>query len=46
MIPQQNWPEGHHGNIKKLITQLEARKDFTITKIEWSTGIILMTKRN
>ena len=46
MIPQQNWPEGHHGNVKKLITQLEARKDFTITKMEWSTGIILMTKRN
>ena len=41
MIPKENWPEGHHANVKKLITQLETRKDFNITKMKWSTWIIL-----
>ena len=46
MILKENWPEGHHANVKKLITQLETRKDFTITKMKRSIGIILMTKRD
>lgn len=45
MIPQPNWPEGHEIKAKKLVAYLEGRKDFSITKINWSTGIILCSKK-
>ncbi|MCB0839073.1 MAG: class I SAM-dependent methyltransferase [Bacteroidetes bacterium] len=45
MMPQPNWPEGHQDNVDRLITYLESRQDFTLTKMEWSTGVILMTKK-
>lgn len=44
MLPQSNWPEGHSARVKKLIAQLEERKDVTLTKINWSTGLIIVTK--
>ena len=44
MDEQPNWPEGHAEKAEELISTLEAREDFCITKMNWSTGIILMTK--
>ena len=44
MLPQQNWPPGHAAKAKKLVKQLEARKDLKITKLHWSTGIIIAVK--
>ena len=44
MDPQPNWPEGHAEKAEVLIEKLENRTDFTLTKMNWSTGIILMTK--
>ncbi|WP_339878465.1 class I SAM-dependent methyltransferase [uncultured Algoriphagus sp.] len=44
MDPQPNWPEGHAEKAKILVELLENRTDFTLTKMNWSTGIILMTK--
>lgn len=44
MNPQPNWPEGHHLKAEKLVAYLESRKDLTITKMNWSTGVILCTK--
>ncbi|MGW9684676.1 O-methyltransferase [Flagellimonas sp. 2504JD1-5] len=46
MVKQPNWPEGHDENAKNLIFKLEARTDFTMTKMNWSTGIVIMTKRS
>ena len=45
MNPQPNWPEGHAAKAEKLTTYLESREDFTITKMNWSTGVIICTKR-
>lgn len=45
MTTQPNWPDGHQENVNQLILYLETRADFSLTKINWSTGIILMTKR-
>ena len=45
MKVQPNWPEGHEDNVTRLIQYLENRKDFSLTKMDWSTGIIIMTKR-
>ncbi|EAZ80107.1 O-methyltransferase [Algoriphagus machipongonensis] len=44
MDEQPNWPEGHAENAAALIEKLEQRKDFHLTKMNWSTGVILMTK--
>lgn len=45
MSYQPNWPDGHQQNVDALIIHLEKRTDFTMTKMNWSTGIIIMTKK-
>jgi predicted O-methyltransferase YrrM len=45
MSIQANWPEGHHENVNNLIDYLEKREDFNLTKLDWSTGIIIMTRK-
>ena len=45
MKTQPNWPKGHQENVDSLIEYLEQRKDFSLTKLNWSTGIIIMTKK-
>jgi predicted O-methyltransferase YrrM len=45
MQSQSNWPDGHQENVDKLIEYLEKREDFSLTKMNWSTGVIIMTKK-
>lgn len=45
MLPQPNWPDGHHEKALKLINDLEARVDLQITKQVWATGIIIAVKK-
>jgi predicted O-methyltransferase YrrM len=44
MLPQVNWPAGHAERVANFINQLENRKDVTLTKLNWSTGIIICVK--
>ncbi|HLK29307.1 MAG TPA: methyltransferase domain-containing protein [Puia sp.] len=44
MLPQPNWPDGHAERVEDFINKLENRKDLTLTKLNWSTGIIIATK--
>ncbi|WP_341805066.1 O-methyltransferase [Paenibacillus turpanensis] len=44
--PQENWPEGHESKVAELITELEAREDFYICKMNWSTGLMMLTKKH
>ncbi|HSD08228.1 O-methyltransferase [Flavobacterium sp.] len=44
MLPQPNWPENHSENVEILIQNLEKREDIQLTKMCWSTGLILITK--
>jgi predicted O-methyltransferase YrrM len=46
MAVQPNWPKGHEGKVIELINTLEKRKDLQITKMNWSTGIIVAVKRS
>jgi predicted O-methyltransferase YrrM len=41
LLPQPNWPEGHAPKVPKLIKTLEERKELHITKLDWSTGILI-----
>jgi len=44
MTAQPNWPKGHEDNVAKLITYLENREDFSLTKMNWSTGLIITVR--
>lgn len=44
MLPQSNWPDGHHEKVSKLVALLEERSDLHLTKMHWSTGLIIATK--
>lgn len=46
MLPQPNWPEGHQAKADRLMDQLETRPDLLITKMAWSTGIVIVTRKD
>jgi predicted O-methyltransferase YrrM len=45
MMPQSNWPEGHEDRVNDFIKKLETREDLILTKMNWSTGIIIVVKK-
>ena len=45
MIRQDNWPEGHELRVRQLLETLEQREDLMITKLNWSTGIVIAVKK-
>jgi predicted O-methyltransferase YrrM len=45
MLPQPNWPDGHHEKATNLVTVLEGRQDLILTKQVWATGIIIAVKK-
>lgn len=44
MLPQPNWPEGHNLKAKNLIAELDSLEGYAITKMEWSTGLMMLVK--
>lgn len=46
MKPQHDWPEGHEQKADDLAHYLVSRQDLTVTKMDWSTGVFLCTKRH
>ncbi|HLZ87937.1 MAG TPA: class I SAM-dependent methyltransferase [Puia sp.] len=44
MLPQENWPEGHQEKAIGLVKKLESRTDLLISKLPWSTGVIVAVK--
>jgi len=45
LIEQPNWPVGHHAKVRRLIRDLESRKNFVTVKMDWSTGILIAVRR-
>ncbi|MBC7921673.1 MAG: class I SAM-dependent methyltransferase [Ferruginibacter sp.] len=45
MLPQPNWPDGHREKADRLVEWLEANEELTITKLNWSTGLIIAVKK-
>jgi len=45
MLPQSNWPEGHHEKAILLEDILEKRTDLAVTKQAWATGIMICVKK-
>jgi predicted O-methyltransferase YrrM len=44
MLPQSNWPEGHAEKVTALISYLDTRTDFVVTKQCWGSGAVIMVK--
>lgn len=44
MLPQDNWPEGHADKAEALADGLMSRPDLAVTKLSWSTGLMLCVK--
>ncbi len=44
MTAQANWPEGHQDHVDGLVAYLENRDDFNLTKLNWSTGVIIAVR--
>jgi predicted O-methyltransferase YrrM len=46
MSAQPNWPEGHQEKVNGLTAYLENRNDFNLTKMNWSTGLIIAARKS
>ena len=46
LLPQPNWPEDHPLKVANLIEILEQNQNFQVTKLNWSTGLIIAVKIN
>ena len=46
MTAQPNWPAGHQDNVESLVAYLESREDLNLTKMNWSTGLIIAAKKH
>ncbi|BAZ14927.1 O-methyltransferase [Calothrix sp. NIES-4071] len=45
MLPQPNWPSVDHvSKVNELVSILENTEDLVMTKINWSSGIVIATK--
>jgi predicted O-methyltransferase YrrM len=45
MLPQPNWPDGHGEKAAQLVRQFEENEAFRITKLNWSTGLLIAVKK-
>lgn len=45
LLPTPSWPEEHAKKVEDLISYLDNREDLVITKLNWSTGLIIATKK-
>ncbi|MCB0994077.1 MAG: class I SAM-dependent methyltransferase [Acidimicrobiales bacterium] len=44
MLPQPNWPDGHASKVAELLDLLDARTDLTLTRMNWSSGVVLAVR--
>jgi predicted O-methyltransferase YrrM len=44
LLPQPNWPPNHGDNVKRLLAELQQRKNLSLVTLEWSSGILIAVK--
>jgi hypothetical protein len=45
LLPQPNWPADHAPKVPALISDLESRPNFEVTKLEWASGLMMVVKK-
>jgi predicted O-methyltransferase YrrM len=46
LLPQPSWPDGHAPRIPVFLNALEQHADLFVTRLTWSTGLVIATKRH
>jgi len=46
LLPQANWPPDHAPRVPRLVERLMARKDLVISRLDWSSGVLIATRRS
>ncbi len=46
LLPQANWPEGHAAKVPALISRLESNPRLRLSKLDWSSGLIVAARRS
>lgn len=44
LLPQPSWPEGHAAKIPPLLADLEGRRGFVSTRLDWSSGLMILAR--
>lgn len=44
LLPQPNWPNGHGDKVVALVRRLSTDSRLALTKLSWSTGLIVATR--
>lgn len=44
LLPQENWPADHAPKVARLIAKLTSLDDFRFVPLEWSSGIMILTR--
>lgn len=44
MLPQASWPPNHGPNVDRLVAELDAHRELVVTKMNWSTGIVVAVR--
>jgi predicted O-methyltransferase YrrM len=44
LLPQPNWPADHAPKVPRLIAELERQSGFTVTKLAWSSGLMMLVR--
>lgn len=45
LLPQPGWPDGHAQKVSGFLERILQRDDLAIVRLQWSTGVLLGTKR-
>jgi len=45
LLPQPSWPGGHAPRIPAFLNALEQHRDLHVTRLAWSTGLVIAAKR-
>ncbi|MFP6743947.1 MAG: hypothetical protein VCB77_02005 [Alphaproteobacteria bacterium] len=41
MLPQDDWTTGHEANVERLLSDLDARSDCHLVRMNWANGLVL-----
>jgi predicted O-methyltransferase YrrM len=44
LLPQPNWPQGHHRAVDRLITGLQDRPELITARLEWASGVMVCVR--
>ncbi|GAB3413463.1 O-methyltransferase [Flindersiella endophytica] len=45
LLPQPTWPADHKSAVDALCADLTAREDLAVVEVQWSTGLLIATRR-